>query len=81
MTANTEHMTHNDHTHDHGPDCGHPAREHDGHIDYIHEGHAHREHDGHYDECNTCGCDNCACETCDECKCADCQCVTCVHAA
>ncbi|NDK33138.1 zinc transporter permease [Nesterenkonia haasae] len=36
--------------HKHGPDCGHEAVEHEGHVDYIHEGHRHAEHEDHYDE-------------------------------
>ena len=26
---------HPNHTHKHGPNCGHPAVRHDGHIDYL----------------------------------------------
>lgn len=47
-------MTHEihegEHTHEHGPGCGHIAVRHDGHVDYLHEGHLHHEHDGHFDE-------------------------------
>ncbi len=39
-----------DHTHVHGPDCGHPAVPHDDHVDYVHDGHRHAEHESHYDE-------------------------------
>lgn len=38
------------HDHEHGPDCGHPAVDHDDHIDYLHDGHRHAAHEGHYDE-------------------------------
>jgi len=38
------------HEHEHGPDCGHSAIEHDSHIDYLHDGHRHAPHEGHYDE-------------------------------
>ncbi|MDQ1535815.1 MAG: zinc transport system permease protein [Actinomycetota bacterium] len=38
------------HEHEHGPECGHPAIEHDEHVDYLHDGHRHAPHEGHYDE-------------------------------
>ncbi len=38
------------HDHEHGPRCGHPAVEHDDHVDYLHDGHRHAAHEGHYDE-------------------------------
>ena len=38
------------HEHEHGTDCGHPALEHDDHVDYLHDGHRHAPHEGHYDE-------------------------------
>ena len=38
------------HDHEHGPDCGHEAIDHDGHIDYLHDGHRHAPHGSHYDE-------------------------------
>jgi hypothetical protein len=50
MSAQTEHETHDPHTHRHGPDCGHEQVEHDDHVDYVHDGHRHAEHDDHYDE-------------------------------
>jgi len=40
------------HEHEHGPDCGHSAIEHDHHVDYLHDGHRHAPHEGHYDEHN-----------------------------
>jgi hypothetical protein len=43
---------HEQHSHVHGPDCGHVAVEHDGHVDYLHDGQAHHVHDGHVDECD-----------------------------
>ncbi len=27
---------HSEHSHQHGPGCGHPAVRHDGHVDYLH---------------------------------------------
>ncbi len=39
-----------DHTHLHGPDCGHLAVTHGDHVDYVHDGHRHAPHGGHYDE-------------------------------
>jgi hypothetical protein len=41
---------HEEHTHRHGPDCGHETVQHDDHVDYVHDGHKHAEHDDHYDE-------------------------------
>jgi len=38
------------HEHEHGPECGHAAIEHDEHVDYLHDGHRHAPHEGHYDE-------------------------------
>lgn len=32
---------HANHPHRHGPGCGHPSVEHDGHVDYLHDGHLH----------------------------------------
>ena len=46
----TDCKKHDSHDHVHGPDCGHQAIEHDGHVDYLHDGHLHHAHDGHYDE-------------------------------
>ncbi|MCW2711400.1 MAG: hypothetical protein JWP24_1594 [Marmoricola sp.] len=47
----TDHeTTEEQHVHDHGPTCGHPAVEHGDHVDYIHDGHRHAAHGGHYDE-------------------------------
>jgi zinc transport system permease protein len=39
-----------DHTHQHGPQCGHVAVRHGDHVDYVHDGHRHAPHGGHYDE-------------------------------
>jgi zinc transport system permease protein len=39
-----------DHTHEHGPACGHPAVPHGDHVDYVHDGHRHAPHGSHYDE-------------------------------
>lgn len=38
----SEHV-HANHDHEHGPDCGHTAIEHDGHVDYLHDGHLHHQ--------------------------------------
>jgi hypothetical protein len=46
----SDHATHGDHPHVHGPGCGHPAVEHDGHVDYLHDGHLHHPHEDHVDE-------------------------------
>ena len=43
-------ITHQGHTHAHGPKCGHTAVKHDGHTDYLHDGHLHHMHDGHVDD-------------------------------
>jgi hypothetical protein len=47
----SDHRTHPNHTHTHGPGCGHTAVAHDGHTDYLHDGHLHRVHGDHIDEC------------------------------
>lgn len=50
--SDTDHTT-AEHTvtdHEHGPNCGHEAVEHEGHTDYIHDGHRHALHGDHYDE-------------------------------
>src|SRR5579862_988095 len=39
-----------EHTHQHGPDCGHLAVRHEDHVDYLHEGHLHHPHHDHVDE-------------------------------
>jgi zinc transport system permease protein len=39
-----------DHRHQHGQECGHPAVPHGDHVDYVHDGHRHAPHGGHYDE-------------------------------
>jgi hypothetical protein len=33
--------THGNHTHQHGPGCGHTAVQHGNHVDYLHDGHLH----------------------------------------
>ena len=48
--AGRRHLEAERHEHEHGPDCGHPAIEHDRHVDYLHDGHRHAQHGGHYDE-------------------------------
>jgi hypothetical protein len=32
---------HEGHAHQHGPNCGHKAVRHNGHVDYLHDGHLH----------------------------------------
>ena len=46
----SDHKTHDQHSHAHGPGCGHAAVKHEGHVDYLHEGHLHSAHQGHVDE-------------------------------
>src|SRR5262245_53883685 len=41
---------HQNHSHKHGPNCGHQAVDHDGHVDYLHDGHLHHVHGDHVDE-------------------------------
>ncbi|MFO1477904.1 MAG: hypothetical protein U1F98_14815 [Verrucomicrobiota bacterium] len=43
-------IEHKNHSHKHGPGCGHVAVEHEGHTDYLHDGHLHHEHGNHVDE-------------------------------
>jgi len=50
LLAVEEPHTVEDHRHEHGPDCGHPAVPHGDHVDYVHDGHRHAPHGGHYDE-------------------------------
>ncbi len=35
------HAHHANHTHQHGPGCGHTGIQHNGHVDYLHDGHLH----------------------------------------
>jgi hypothetical protein len=44
------HEVHDNHTHHHGPGCGHKRISHDGHEDYLHDGHMHHAHGDHVDE-------------------------------
>jgi len=48
--AGRRHLEAERHEHEHGPGCGHPAIEHNHHVDYLHDGHRHAPHQGHYDE-------------------------------
>lgn len=41
---------HENHSHSHGPECGHTGIVHDGHVDYLHDGHMHHVHGEHVDE-------------------------------
>ena len=43
------HKIHENHTHEHGPNCGHVAIKHEDHIGYLHDGHLHCAHEDHYD--------------------------------
>ncbi|MDX6302343.1 MAG: zinc transport system permease protein [Nocardioidaceae bacterium] len=43
-------VTPEQHVHEHGSDCGHPAVPHGDHVDYVHDGHRHAAHGSHYDE-------------------------------
>ena len=45
-----QHDIHADHPHQHGPNCGHIAVNHQGHVDYLHDGHLHHLHGDHFDE-------------------------------
>jgi len=38
-----------DHSHEHGPMCGHAAFEHEDHVDYHHAGRRHFRHADHWD--------------------------------
>lgn len=44
------HVVAEEHSHEHGPDCGHPAVPHGDHVDYLHGEHRHAPHGAHYDE-------------------------------
>ena len=45
-----DHAIHENHPHEHGPDCGHVAVQHGDHVGYLQDGHLHCAHEGHYDE-------------------------------
>ena len=53
-TTSATHDVADEHRHQHGPECGHPAVEHGDHVDYVHDGHRHAAHEDargrHYDE-------------------------------
>lgn len=42
--------THSHSNHAHGPNCGHTAIRHDGHVDYLVDGTLHHPHGDHCDE-------------------------------
>lgn len=47
----TQHTTHQgEHSHIHGPGCGHQSVVHEGHLDYLHDGHLHHPHGDHIDD-------------------------------
>jgi len=41
---------HENHSHHHGPGCGHTAVHHQGHVDYLHDGHLHHMNDEKVEE-------------------------------
>ena len=41
---------HENHTHEHGPACGHVGIVHEGHVDYLHDGHMHHQENGTVEE-------------------------------
>jgi hypothetical protein len=47
----SHHSTHLEHSHVHGPDCGHKALQHGDHVDYLHDGHLHHARGNDVDEC------------------------------
>jgi zinc transport system permease protein len=44
------HRSTDQHTHQHGEACGHPAVPHGDHLDHVHDGHRHAVHGEHHDE-------------------------------
>ena len=42
--------THDNHSHQHGPGCGHTGILHEGHVDYLHDGHLHHHGAGGVEE-------------------------------
>jgi zinc transport system permease protein len=48
--ASRRHPSTHYHPHEHGEECGHPAVQHQNHVDFMHEGRRHAAHGGHYDE-------------------------------
>ncbi|MEW6057291.1 MAG: hypothetical protein AB1540_11835 [Bdellovibrionota bacterium] len=57
LAKKPSHQVHVQHEHVHGEKCGHTAKTHDDHVDYLHDGHRHRVHADketgrHVDECN-----------------------------
>ncbi|WP_018155094.1 metal ABC transporter permease [Demetria terragena] len=47
--SNARHETPDEHPHEHGGDCGHPAVRHGDHVDYLHDGERHAAHADHWD--------------------------------
>lgn len=41
---------HENHSHQHGPSCGHIGIVHEGHVDYLHDGHLHHQSGGTVEE-------------------------------
>jgi len=46
-----EQAVHEKHPHLHGPNCGHMAIRHRGHVDYLHDGHLHEMQGSQVVEC------------------------------
>jgi zinc transport system permease protein len=46
----SDHVTAEQHGHQHDEQCGHPGVPHGNHVDYLHGGHLHAQHGQHYDE-------------------------------
>ncbi|MFO0663544.1 MAG: hypothetical protein U0174_06310 [Polyangiaceae bacterium] len=46
----SDHKTHENHSHVHGPNCGHKQVTHGDHVDFLHDGHLHHVHGDHVDE-------------------------------
>jgi hypothetical protein len=49
--AQSEQPIHEDHPHQHAPDCGHASAQHGDHVDYFHDGHVHVSDEGRWREC------------------------------
>ena len=50
MSTATGHRPAEQHSHTHGPGCGHDSVLHEDHVDYVHGEHHHVLHQDHYDE-------------------------------
>jgi hypothetical protein len=45
-----EQESHSNHSHVHGPNCGHSSVRHEGHKDYLHAGHLHHQEGSRVEE-------------------------------